>query len=93
MIGNIIIGLPGENEKTYRKTLDFIISGFDAFYSLNIYNLALYDDSELGKEIKHTEDDLDELNKELPIQAPFFTQFVTDEFYKEIFKAGIAIIS
>jgi hypothetical protein len=92
-IGNIIIGLPGENEKTYQKTLDFVISGFDAFYSLNIYNLALYDDSELGKEIKHTEDDLDELNKELPACAPFYTQFITDEFYTNIFRAGIAVIS
>ena len=69
------------------------MSAFDALYSLNIYNLALYDDSELGKEIKHTDDDLNELGRELSESEPLFIQCVTDMFYQEIFKAGIAIIS
>jgi hypothetical protein len=93
VIGNIIIGLPGENTKTYQHTMDFICEGISAFYSLNIYNLALYDDSELGKEIEHDDNNLDELSSRLMYRSVPGTQAITDLFYKEIFKAGIAIIS
>ena len=58
--------------------------GIDSFYSLNIYNLALYDDSELGKEIEHTGEDLNEL-------ACKGTD-ITSLFYRGVFNIGLEIV-
>lgn len=51
LIPNIMVGLPGENEQTYQKTMDWLNRNRDIVSHVNAYNLALYDDSELGKQI------------------------------------------
>lgn len=48
-IANLIIGLPGENKETYEHTLNFVERVKP--YALNVYNLALYEDSILTKEL------------------------------------------
>lgn len=51
LIPNIIIGYPGETPETYKATLDYLKSNKDIISHANIYNLALYKDAELGKQI------------------------------------------
>ncbi len=91
-IGNIIIGLPDENEETYRHTLDFIRMGVDSFYSLNIYNLAIYADSELAGEIEHIESDVDELETDKSYQ-PIAEQRIVNQFSDKLYKLGMKIIT
>lgn len=51
LIPNIMIGLPGETPETYAHTLHFLDENRDIISHANIYNLALYKDSGLGKTI------------------------------------------
>ena len=47
IIPNFIIGIKGETRQTYHNTLAFVDKHFLNIYAMNIYNLALYDDSDL----------------------------------------------
>ena len=49
MIPNIMIGLPGETVETYGRTLDFIRGNTDVISHINVYNLAVYPESEMAK--------------------------------------------
>lgn len=51
LIPNIMVGLPGENKETYGRTMDWLNRNKDIISHVNAYNLALYDDSALGKKI------------------------------------------
>lgn len=51
LIPNIMVGLPGENQNTYNRTMDWLNRNSDIVSHVNAYNLALYDESELGKKI------------------------------------------
>ena len=51
LIPNILIGLPGEDAASYGRTLDFLKRNEDIISHANIYNLALYKDSELGQKL------------------------------------------
>lgn len=51
LIPNIIIGLPGETQATYAKTLEWLKANKDIISHANIYNLAVYQDAELGKKL------------------------------------------
>lgn len=51
IILNILLGLPGETFETYKHTLDWLDEKHKELYSLNIYSLALYEDSQLGREL------------------------------------------
>lgn len=52
LIPNIMVGLPGENKDTYGRTMDWLRKNRDIISHVNAYNLALYDDSELGKKLQ-----------------------------------------
>jgi len=52
LIPNIMVGLPGENRDTYARTLGWLQKHRDIISHVNAYNLALYDDSELGKKLQ-----------------------------------------
>lgn len=52
LIPNIMVGLPGEDRTTYQRTLDWLNRHRDIISHVNAYNLALYDDSELGKKLQ-----------------------------------------
>ena len=51
LIPNIMVGLPGENQQTYGRTMDWLNRNKDIISHVNAYNLALYDESDLGKKI------------------------------------------
>lgn len=52
LIPNIMIGLPGETADTYSRTMQFLNSNQDVISHANIYNLAVYDETALAKELK-----------------------------------------
>ena len=51
MIPNLVIGLPGETSLTYDRTLSWLKANEDNISHANIYNLAVYEGSDLAKEI------------------------------------------
>ena len=90
-IANIILGLPGETEDTYYHTVDFLkwCSYLDYLYSLNIYTLAAYADSDLGISANAT--DTDELNDDRSFWTP--EEREAYRIWSERFYAlGIAIV-
>lgn len=89
IIPNILIGLIGEDRGSYQNTLDFLEP--KNIYSLNIYNLAIYADTDLAKEIKSTKHDTNELE---PFKS-YHTKndmLAIDYFYNEIFNLGLDIL-
>jgi hypothetical protein len=61
LIPNIMVGLPGETPETYAKTMDWLNANRDIISHANIYNLALYDEAELGRKLEaKTQADRDE---------------------------------
>ena len=50
-VPNVIIGIPEETSETYQKTLDFFKRNQDIISHANIYNLALYEGTELKEKI------------------------------------------
>jgi DnaJ-class molecular chaperone len=61
LIPNIMVGLPGENQETYGRTLNWLDRHKDIISHVNAYNLALYQDSELGRNLEaKTDADRDE---------------------------------
>ena len=92
IIGNFIIGLLQETKKTYNNTLNFINKNIKNFYILNIYNLAVYSNTELDKEVK-TNNIND--NNEMIKEKSFYNK--TDiknlnYFSNKIFKMGLKIL-
>ena len=92
IIPNIIIGLIGENRKTYNNTLLFIKKHKKDIYLLNIYNLALYLNSALAKDIKNITDN--DLNENITNKSFYNnSQLIDNEyFYNQVFKLGIKIL-
>ena len=92
VILNIIIGLIGEDKITYDNTLNYIKENVSKIYSLNIYNLAIYNNTELFNEVKtNNADDLNELKAE----KSFYNQEAilnNKYFYDNIFNLGIEIL-
>jgi hypothetical protein len=81
LIPNIIIGLPGETPETYARTLDFMKRNADIISHANIYNLAIYKDAKLGKEITTASpDDFNEniLEKSFHANPEVHRQFAGD---------------
>ena len=92
IIGNFVIGFLNETKKSYNNTLQFIRENKENFYLLNIYNLAIYKNTELSREINSTgKNDFNELSRE----KSFYNDTQKKEieiFYKEIFKLGLTIL-
>jgi len=91
IIGNFIIGFINETKETYNNTLNFIKKNKEKLYILNIYNLALYSNAELAKEIKHIENDTNELIQEKSFYNDTQKQ-ANNHFYNAIFKIGLRIL-
>src|SRR5208283_3447815 len=51
LIPNIMIGLPGETSETYANTMNFLKRNEDIISHANIYNLAVYKNTELGRSL------------------------------------------
>jgi radical SAM superfamily enzyme YgiQ (UPF0313 family) len=92
VILNVIIGIPAETEATYQRTLHYLIVNKNKLYSLNIYNLAIYEGTELNNEFNvWNEFDRDENVSEKSFLTPI-QQKATDYFYNSIFRMGLSIL-
>jgi predicted nucleotidyltransferase len=61
LVPNIIIGIPEETSETYERTLVYLEKNKDIISHANIYNLALYEGTELSDKIEtKSESDSDE---------------------------------
>ena len=89
LIPNIIIGIPEENTNTYFKTIDFLHKNKDIISHLNIYNLAIYDNTELSKKIKCTNEDKNELSVN---KSSHKDKDAHKDFYQDIHKLGLNIL-
>lgn len=85
IIPNIIIGLLEETSYTYRRTLLFLYDNKDIISHLNIYNLAVYDNTELAKRIKPFNNN----NNELKVNSDKQSNV---NFYDFIHRLGIDIL-
>lgn len=90
VIPNIIIGLPEENELTYSRTVEFLIAYKTIISHLNIYNLAIYDNTELSKRIKCTDSDKNELSVNKSFHK---NKNIHEQFYKDVHNFGIDILT
>lgn len=52
LVPNIIIGIKEETSDTYAKTLDYLARNRDIISHANIYNLAIYEGTEMGETIE-----------------------------------------
>lgn len=90
VIGNIIIGLPGETMGSYRHTLKML--KMYKFYSLNINNLALYNDTELSNDIDSDgTGDNNQLKKHKSYHSESDRKAI-DWFYNRIYELGLKIV-
>lgn len=88
-ITNIIIGLPEENGYTYFRTLKLLNAYKSIISHLNIYNLAIYDNTKLSKRIKCSKGDKNELSVNKSFHKD---KEVHEQFYQDIHKLGINIL-
>ena len=83
LIPNIIIGYPNETPETYANTIRFLKDNKDIISHANIYNLALYKDAELGKQVLSISDnDFNEnvLEKSFHTNPEIHRQFAGDVY-------------
>lgn len=85
VIPNIIIGLTEETTDTYIKTLHFLHRYKNIISHLNIYNLAVYDNTKLAKRIKPSSSNNNELKLNTSKQCNI-------NFYSFIHQFGIDIL-
>ena len=86
LIPNIMVGLPGETEASYQRTLDWLEKNKDIISHVNVYNLALYAESELGRKIESATDaDRDENVTE---KSWMDDASVAKSFYKKVMYFG-----
>lgn len=83
VIGNIIVGFPDETRVSYYKTLNFIKKS--NLFHLNIYNLALYQDTKLANELDTSGQD----DNEMQVKKSFMSAEQVDNanwFIQELIK-------
>lgn len=85
IIPNIIIGLIGENIQTYRSTIAFLYGAKRYIYGLNIYNLAIYADTDLVKEINTDTGNTNEMQVNKSYHTDLDRQII-EYFYDRVFK-------
>jgi len=93
VIPNVIIGIIGENKASYDKTLSLLNRFKKCIYILNIYNLAIYNDTQLSKEIGiNSDNDFNENS----LDKSFYNPSQNKDnlyFYNSIFSVGLKILS
>lgn len=91
IIPNIIIGLLGESISTYNNTLDHLDYFKDYIYLLNIYNLAIYQGSDLYQEIPSSGNDTNENSTEKSFYSDIDVNRI-HYFYNKIFNFGLGVL-
>jgi len=85
LVPNIIIGIKEETSETYQRTLGFLERHKDIISHENIYNLALYEGTEMAKNLKATtEEDLNENVVEKSFhEKPEIHREYSEKFYEK----------
>ena len=89
LIPNIICGIPEETIETYLNTLNFIKDNKDIISHLNIYSLAVYDNTPLSKRIKINKNDSDENT----LDKSFLKGNQHKQFYNAIHTLSIELLN
>lgn len=89
LIANIICGMPEETIPTYLNTMNFIKDNINTISHLNIYSLAVYDNTPLSKRIKISNNDSDENT----LDKSFLHGDHHKQFYNAIHTLGINILN
>lgn len=83
LVPNIIIGIPEETDETYDNTFDYLKRNEDIISHANIYNLAIYEGTELESKIgAKTAEDQDE---NVAVKSFHKDQKIHDKFAEQIF--------
>ena len=86
LIPNIMVGLPGENEQTYNRTMDWLRKNRDIVSHVNGYNLAVYDNTDLGNKLKVlSEGDRDENSN---VKSWYTNPAVHQKFADDLYNYG-----
>ena len=88
LIPNIICGMPEETISTYLNTMNFIKDNKDIISHLNIYSLAVYDNTPLSKRIKIKDSD----SNENTLNKSFLHGDQHKQFFNAIHQLGINIL-
>lgn len=87
---NIIVGFAEETYESYQHTLDYLKEYKDVIVHLGICNLAIYDNTALGKE--RPAESLEDKN-EYSVTKSFHEDEAPHKwFFKEIFKLGLKLL-
>lgn len=86
-VPNIIIGMPEETAETYARTMDFLRRNEDIISHVNVYNLAVYAGTELGKEIQI--DTLTDVNENSVVKSFHDNPQVHLDFAKQVYEFGM----
>ena len=89
VIPNVIIGIPEETQLTYSRTLEFLTAYKTIISHLNIYNLVVYNNTELNKRIKSTDADKNELSVTKSFHKD---KYLHQAFYNAIHSFGIDVL-
>jgi hypothetical protein len=85
-IPNILVGLTGkgwsETRDSYENTVQFLERNRDIISHVNIYNLALYEGTELHEQLKDKADT--EMNENVVTRAYHKEKDIHEEFYKRV---------
>lgn len=82
-IPNIMIGLPGETAETYAHTMDFLRRNSDVISHTNTYNLAIYDQAALSKEIAASAEG--DRNENIAQKSFYTDQSIHERFAKDVY--------
>jgi len=84
VVPNVIIGLPWETKESYQRTLNFLRANSDIISHTNVYNLALYEDTDIAKLLgrKIAEDVNENVIRKSFHKNPKLHQWFADEVYK-----------
>jgi hypothetical protein len=97
-IPNIMVGLSGkrddgsiwsETQKSYKKTLKFLNQNKDIISHINVYNLSLYEGSELNGQLEAQEIDSDE---NIVARSYHENPEIHEKFYQDVINIGIEVL-
>ncbi len=91
IIPNLIIGLIGENQRTYDNTLYWLMGERKRFFLLNIYNFVVYNTADIADEVLVCAADKNELTQSRSYHSTTDTVII-DRFSQCMYETGIEIL-
>jgi radical SAM superfamily enzyme YgiQ (UPF0313 family) len=91
IIPNIMIGLIGENKRTYENTLYWLLWNRNRFLLLNVYNFVVYADADIADAVSTSDADKNELSKSRSYHSTADTAII-DVYSQSVYETGIEIL-